>query len=138
MFWERTSGGSEEGDGKNLHFQQAHVKAMRFLAAPTRSSTGPSRLRESMRQALTLVRQVQCDRVCFQETRVIDAHWAVVGGLWQRRLLREPCESCVKHCGLVFPTWCGRSRRHGPQRLTAQGPVGLGLRNTDSVIAESL
>jgi len=78
MFWERTSGGSEEGDGKNLHFQQAHVKAMRFLAAPTRSSTGPSWLRESMRQALTLVRQLQCDRVCFQEKRVIDAHWAVV------------------------------------------------------------
>ena len=78
MFWERTTGGGEEGDGKNLHFQQAHVKAMRFLAATTRSSTGPSWLRESMTQALTLVRQVQCDRVCFQETRVIDAHWAVV------------------------------------------------------------
>ena len=78
MCWERTSGGGEEGDGKNLHFQQAHVNAMRFLAPPTRSSTGPSWLRESMRQALTLGRQLQYDRVCLQETRVIDAHWAVV------------------------------------------------------------
>jgi hypothetical protein len=31
-----------------------------------------------MRQALTLVRQLQCNRVCCQETTLIDADWAVV------------------------------------------------------------
>jgi hypothetical protein len=31
-----------------------------------------------MLPALTLDRRLQCDRVCCQETRVIDAHWAVV------------------------------------------------------------
>ena len=77
MFWERTSGGGEEGDGKNLHPQQSHEShEVSGLSCP--SSTGPSRLRESMLQALTLVRRLQCDRVCCQETRVIDAHWAVV------------------------------------------------------------
>jgi hypothetical protein len=63
MFRERTSKGGEEGDGKNLHFQQSHVNAMRFLAPPAHSSTRPPWQRERMLQALTLVRQLQCGRV---------------------------------------------------------------------------
>lgn len=48
--------GGEEGDGKNLHSQQSHVNAMRFLALPACSSTRPPWHRERMLQALTLVR----------------------------------------------------------------------------------
>lgn len=57
------AGGGEEGDGKNLHFQQSHVNAMRFQAPPARSSTRPPWQRERMLQALTLVRRLQCGRV---------------------------------------------------------------------------
>ena len=78
MFWERTSGGDGEGDGTNLHPQQSHVNAMRLLTPLARSNTRPSWLRPRTCLALTLGDRLQCERVCRQESRLIDAHRAVV------------------------------------------------------------
>jgi len=100
MFQERSREESEGGNGKNLHFQPSHVTVMR---CPISSLKYPTLMVcERRRQALTLVRQFNAIEFAPKSKGNRQSLGSLVGGLWQGGFLREPCESCGKHCELVF------------------------------------